>query len=102
VRETQRGRGEGNLAGPFHLFVLDQGYVQVDFDEWLDFLAGGLLDDFSLAAFTLMTYRGKWHAMLIGRGKRGQAVPWAIDLSRERILFPMPRELMGLAAWILQ
>jgi hypothetical protein len=89
-------------GGVFHWFTIEQGYAQVDFDEWLDVLAGPLLDDFLLAGVALFTHRDRWHAMLVGRGVRGQAVPWAFNLARPRIIFPIPREFANLAERLLR
>jgi hypothetical protein len=101
LREVQRGSGGDALAGPFHLFEVEQGYARVDFDEWLDVVAGRLLDDFSLAAIEILTFHGRWHALLVGRGARDQPVAWVLDLSRNQIVFPVPRELASHAGRIL-
>ena len=102
LREEPWGGGSDPLGGPFHRFSVEQGYASVDFAEWLDVLADSLLDDFSVAAVALFTYRGRRHAMLVGRGERGQAVPWAFDLSRNRIMFPLPERLYDLADLLLR
>lgn len=98
LREERRG---GPPAGAFHWLVLEEGHATVDFDEWLDVLAGPLLDDFTLAGVALFTLRGRWHAMLVGRGDRRQAVTWVFALDRTRILFPAPRIFSDLADRLL-
>jgi hypothetical protein len=97
LREMLRGRGSKSFRGPYHLFTVDRGFVRVTFDEWLDGLAGSILDTFTLEAFALLTYRGEWHAVLVGRGVHGKTVPWVVNLARNKIAFPVPRELRAVA-----
>jgi hypothetical protein len=99
LREERRGRGPPGSR--FHWLVVEEGGATVDFDAWLDVLAGPLLDDFTLAGVALFIRRGRWTAVLVGRGDRGQAVPWAFGLERTRILFPTPPDLAALAARLL-
>lgn len=102
LREIDRGVGERTLAGPFHLFVVEQGYARIVFDGWLDALAGSLLDTFSLEALALLTYRGELHALLVGRGVRGQSVPWVVNLARNKVKFPVPDEIRAVADRLLR
>ena len=101
LRETLRGRGSRSFRGPYHLFTVDRGFARVTFDEWLDGLAGSILDTFTLEGFALLTFRGEWHVMLVGRGVHGKAVPWAVNLARNKIAFPVPRELRAVAEALL-
>lgn len=102
LREIGRGVGERTLAGQFYLFVVERGYARIVFDAWLDALAGSLLDSFSLEALALLTYRGELHALLVGRGLRGQSVPWVVNLARNKVKFPVPDEFRAVADRLLQ
>lgn len=101
LREIGRGIGGRILAGPYHLFVVERGYARIVFDAWLDALAGSLLDTFTLEALALLTYQGELHALLVGRGVRGQSVPWAVNLARNKVKFPVPNEFRTVADQLL-
>jgi hypothetical protein len=101
LREIHRGYGSGALSGPYHFFYVERGFARVTFDEWFDALMGPILDTFTLEAFALLTYQREWHALLVGRGVKGQVVPWAVNLAHNKIRFPIPQELHAVAEYLL-
>ncbi len=78
-------------------YRLADGYARFHFDDWLTFLTGGYLVDFSVAGVALFTDHGEWRALIAGRGTKDQVVCWLFDLKRTRPILRVPGPLLDLA-----
>lgn len=102
LKETRHLSVWADPYGPLYVFQVEQGWAKVDFDQWLDTLAGSLLDDFTVWGAALLGYRGNWCALLIGLSPSKRIVTYAFDLKHNKILFPAPRDLTKLAAELIK
>lgn len=99
------------------LWVVVEGRVVIDIDKLVDKLLGGSLDDTYVIGVAFFRYRGVTYAMALGYNGQGQPRSGVMDMGKDEILFPTPRELkatardlrsrivhhlagMGLPAWL--
>jgi len=87
-----------DVLSPDFEYRLAQGYAQFNFAEWLVYLTGGFLDDFSVKGVAIFRYRGTWHALMAGVSRGGRVVCWLFDLKRMRLVLSIPKPLLELAA----
>ncbi len=76
-----------------YVFGIHEGWAIVDIDAWLDKLLGGLLDDTRIVVLALFRYNGEWHGLAAGYDASGDGRSGIFNFSRNKILFPTPREL---------
>ena len=79
------------------IFGLYQGWAVVDIDTWMDKILGRYLDDTRIVVLALFKYKGDWCALAAGYGRSGEGRSGIFNLHTNKILFPTPRELQGLA-----
>jgi hypothetical protein len=97
----QRKSGAVVELSPFYEYHVIEGFGGMVFDEWLSVLSARLLDDFTVQAAALFTYRGEWHGLIVGVSRRGRIVPWLFNLKRMRLILPMPDGLYDLAMQLI-
>ncbi len=85
------------LSRDYEYRVVD-GYARFHFDDWLVFLTGGFLDDFTVTGVAIFMDRGEWRALLAGRGRGGKVKCWLFDLRRTRLILRVPAPLLELAS----
>jgi hypothetical protein len=79
-----------------HVLELVSGWVEIDFDGWLDFLAGRLLDDASVTHVAATEHEGAWVGLLIGESPQGRLITWVFDFTRTRIKLRPPEHFAEL------
>jgi hypothetical protein len=77
-----------------HLLVLADGYMEMDFDGWLDRLLGSKLDDMHVKAFLLFTIEDQRFSLGMGQTKKGRGKTGAFDFLEDSTVFPAPKELL--------
>ncbi len=90
--------GTSDVLAPVFEYRIREGSGGIHFDDWLIVLSAGFLDDFSVRGAALFTYRGEWHGLIAGQNPKGRVVSWLFNLKHMRLVFPLPREFMELAA----
>jgi hypothetical protein len=105
LRETRRASrtfgsesGDDVVLAPVYEYRMEKGSGRIHFDDWLIVLSGGFLDDFTVQGAALFIYKGEWHGLIAGRNPRNRVIAWLFNLRRMRLVFPLPRELRGLAS----
>jgi hypothetical protein len=79
------------------LFALEEGRLFVDVDGWLDFLAGRALDDTSVKGLAVLRQGERRFGLAFGVNKQGQLRSGVLDFRSDKVLFPAPPELKGVA-----
>lgn len=93
-RRTLRwSRYEAIELTDIYLFGIYDGWAVVDIAGWIDKLLGGLLDDTRIVVLALFKYKGEWHGLAAGYDASGDGRSGIFNFSRNKILFPTPREL---------
>lgn len=82
-----------------YIFGIYEGWAIVDIDAWIDKLLGGLLDDTRIVVLALFKYKGEWHGLAAGYDPSGDGRSGIFNFSRNKILFPTPRELQILGPY---
>jgi hypothetical protein len=78
-----------------HLLVLVDGYMEMDFDGWLDRMLGSKLDDMRVKAFLIFTTpEGQRYSLGMGQTKKGRGKTGAFDFLEDSTVFPAPKELL--------
>jgi hypothetical protein len=77
-----------------HLFVISEGFMEMDFDGWLDRLLGSKLDDMTVRAFLTFEWEGQRYSLGMGLTKKGRGKTGAFDFVEDETLFPAPKELL--------
>jgi hypothetical protein len=77
-----------------HLFVIADGFMEMDFDGWLDRLLGSKLDDMQVRAFLTFSWEGRRYSLGMGLTKKGKGKTGAFDFLADETLFPAPKELL--------
>jgi hypothetical protein len=77
-----------------HLLVLVEGFMEMDFDGWLDRLLGSKLDDMHVKAFLIFTMEGQRYSLGMGQTKKGKGKTGAFDFLEDSTVFPAPKELL--------
>lgn len=72
---------------------VDSGTVGIDFDQWLDTLLGGWVDDVDARVLAVVRYRGEWYGLLGGDTPDGGWITGVYDLRNSRIIVRPPAEL---------
>jgi hypothetical protein len=94
--------GDGSAIAPLYVFQLREGYAQIDVDDWITFLFSNIIDDITIRALAVFRYERHWFCMLVGTGRKGQLIAGMLDFRTDRILFPTPAKMRGLAADLLE
>lgn len=81
-----------------HLFEVSEGRMRVDIVGWLDFLLGASLDDTEVTGLVVFRRDGRWLGMAVGHNDKGGPRSGLFDFTQDRILFPSPPELRGVAS----
>lgn len=81
-----------------HLFSLEEGSLLVDIDGWLDFLAGRALDDTIVTGLAVLRQGERRFGLAFGANRRGELRSGVLDFRSDKVLFPAPPELKGVAA----
>lgn len=81
------------------VFAVNEGWAVVDVDAWVDKLLGGYLDDTRIALLVLFKYNDEWHALAAGYGPSGEGRSGIFNFQTNKILFPTPPELQGVAPY---
>jgi hypothetical protein len=76
------------------LFVIADGFMEMDFDGWLDRLLGSKLDDMSVRAFFIFWWEGQRYSLGMGLSDKGRGKTGAFDFVADETLFPAPKELL--------
>ena len=79
-------------------YRVSQGHARFHFDDWLVFLSGGFLQDFSVDGAAIFQDRGEWRALIAGRGVSRPVICWLFDLLRMRLVLSVPGSLQDLAS----
>jgi hypothetical protein len=79
------------------LFALEEGRLFVDIDGWLDFLAGRALDDTCVTGLALLRQGERRFGLAFGVNKEGHLRSGVLDFRSDKVLFPAPPELKGVA-----
>jgi hypothetical protein len=87
-------------ASPIYVLRLTTGLAMVDVDDWLIFLLPRIVDDLYVDLFAIFRYKGTWYCLLSGMGKRGEQIREYFDFTRNRIVFPIPKDLEEIGAGI--
>ncbi len=80
-----------------HLFILQDGRLDIDIDGWLDALAGDKLDDTSVAGIAVFRRNGGCFGMALGYTKEGDGRSGTLSFSEDRILYPNPPDFKSAA-----
>ncbi len=80
-----------------HLFGLREGQVNLEIDGWIDRLLGGAIDDTRVTGLMLCRHEGNWVGFALGYNKDGEGRSGAFSFAEDRILFPTPERLKGIA-----
>lgn len=76
------------------LFVIAAGFMEMDFDGWLDRLLGSKLDDMTVKAFLTFHWQGQRYSLGMGLSKKDRGKTGAFDFVADETLFPAPKELL--------
>lgn len=76
------------------LFVVADGFMEMDFDGWLDRLLGSKLDDMQVKAFLTFRWQGQRYSLGMGLNNKGRGKTGAFDFVADETLFPAPKELL--------
>jgi hypothetical protein len=76
------------------LFVIAEGFMEMDFDGWLDRLLGSKLDDMTVRAFFTFWWEGQRYSLGMGLSNKGRGKTGAFDFVADETLFPAPQELL--------
>lgn len=83
------------------IFGIEDGRLRIDIDGWVDFIAGGKLDDTRVTGLALFSYQGERWGMALGYNKNWKGRSGALNLRENSIRFPSPRAMRS-AAWKLR
>jgi hypothetical protein len=72
------------------------GELGIDFDQWLDTLLGGWVDDVSARVLSVVRYQDHWYGLLGGETPRGGWITGVYDLRESRIVVRPPQSLREL------
>jgi hypothetical protein len=81
-----------------HLWGIQQGYLDMDVDGWLDAIMGDRLDDTRIAGFVLFRYRGELIGIATGYNKDGEGRSGAFRFKDDTIVFPGEPAFMAAGA----
>lgn len=82
---------------PVFALRLTEGRVTVDVDDWLEWLLPGIVEDLSVNMIAIFKYQGDWFCLLSGTGvRRGDAIHEFFNFTHNRIVFPIPGDLIEL------
>lgn len=76
------------------LFVIADGFMEMDFDGWLDRLLGSKLDDMEVKAFLTFRWEGQRYSLGMGLSNKGRGKTGAFDFVADETLFPAPKPLL--------
>jgi hypothetical protein len=76
------------------LFVIVEGFMEMDFDGWLDRILGSKLDDMEVRAFLTFWWEGQRYSLGMGLSNKGRGKTGAFDFVADETLFPAPKELL--------
>jgi hypothetical protein len=76
------------------LFVVLDGFMEMDFDAWLDRLLGSKLDDMQVKAFLLFRTEGQRYSLGMGLTENGRGKTGAFDFLEDETLFPAPKSFL--------
>jgi len=90
--------GGSRLLSPDYEYRVSEGYARFQFDDWLVFLSGGSLADFSVHGLAIFQDKGEWRALIAGSGPARPVVCWLFDLLRTTPVLNVPPPLLDLAS----
>jgi hypothetical protein len=98
-RFTARRLGDDGalVLAPYYEYRVVEGHASFFFADWLVYLSGGFLDNFSVEGAALFKYGGEWRALIAGRGRKNQVICWFYDLRHTRFIMAVPKQLVDLA-----
>jgi|WetSurMetagenome_2_1015567.scaffolds.fasta_scaffold370303_1 hypothetical protein len=99
-RTVVPGAVEIRFTDPLYLMHLTDGYVTIKVDDWLKFLFPTVVDDLYVEYAAIFRTKGDWIGVLSGTGSRGTRVREIFNLTHNRIVFPVPKELEKLIVQI--
>ena len=76
------------------LYVVAEGFMEMDFDGWLDRLLGSKLDDMQVKAFLTFRWQDQRFSLGMGLNNKGRGKTGAFDFVKDETLFPAPKELL--------
>ena len=83
--------------GDVHLYILEEGRLEIDIDGWLDRMAGAKLDDTRVAALAIFMKDGLLYGMALGYNRKGEPRSGTLAFAEDKILYPNPPELKSVA-----
>lgn len=79
-----------------HLFVISEGFMEMDFDGWLDRMLGSKLDDMRVKAFLTFHWNGQRYSLGMGLSNKNRGKTGAFDFVADETLFPAPKEMLAI------
>ena len=79
-----------------HLFVLSDGWMEMDVDGWLDRIMGGKLDDVRLSGFFIFGDDDRRVGLGFGYNTKGDGRTGAFDFLRNESIFPASKEYLSI------
>lgn len=76
-----------------HLYILEQGHLEIDVDGWLDALAGDKIDDTRVAALVIYRRNALLYGLALGYNRRGEPRSGTLSFADDRVLYPSPPEV---------
>lgn len=83
-------------AADVHVFMLEQGSMEMDIDGWLDRLLGGKLDDVKLSGFAVFRDGEQRIGLGFGYSKKGKGRTGAFDFVLNESIFPASKTYLAL------
>jgi hypothetical protein len=81
-----------------HLFGLNEGWLWVDIDGWMDRILGGMLDDTRITGLVLFRYEGEFWGLAVGYNRDWKGRSGLLNFRDNEIHYPSPPPLKT-AAW---
>ena len=91
VLDEDEGETVSVAARDAHLFVISDGYMELDIDGWLDRLLGGRLDDVSMTGFFVFREGDDYIGLGFGYNKSEDGRTGSFDFVRNESIFPAPK-----------
>lgn len=85
---------------PVFALKLTGGSLRIDFDGWLDFIGGRLLDDTTVTHVAATKVDGAWTGLLIGESPNGRRVTWMYDFTRSKLKLRPPSHIAEIGATV--
>ncbi len=89
-------------ATQMYVLRLSIGLVTVDVDDWLVFLFPRVVDDLYVELLAIFRYKDTWYGLLSGIGRKGEQLREYFDFTRNKIIFPIPKDLDQIGAAVAE